>query len=132
MSLRRVMIGCLKLGRDDDHDYLKSGDITITANLADHQTYRLIMPNQPKDYHAAKDYIKTPSLAITQHGAIITQEDTTQTKRSGLFGGITSTINNLFGRTNSATTANQEAIAAISTTIPPNPLTIMRCVLMTT
>ena len=103
-----------KLGRDD-HDYLKSGDITITANLADHQTYRLIMPNQPKDYHAAKDYIKTPSLAITQHGAIITQEDTTQTKRSGLFGGITSTINNLFGRTNSATTANQEAIAAIST-----------------
>ena len=39
----------------------------------------------------------------------------TQTKRSGLFGGITSTINNLFGRTNSATTANQEAIAAIST-----------------
>lgn len=103
-----------KLGRDD-HDYLKSGDITITANLADHQTYRLIMPNQPKDYHAAKDYIKTPSLAITQYGAIITQEDTTQTKRSGLFGGITSTINNLFGRTNSATTANQEAIAAIST-----------------
>lgn len=103
-----------KLGRDD-HDYLKSGDVTITANLADNQTYRLIMPNQPKDYHAAKDYIKTPSLAITQHGAIIAQEDTTQTKRSGLFSGITSTINNLFGRTNSATTANQEAIAAIST-----------------
>lgn len=103
-----------KLGRDD-HDYLKSGDVTITANLADNQTYRLIMPNQPKDYHTAKDYIKTPSLAITQHGAIIAQEDTTQTKRSGLFSGITSTINNLFGRTNSATTASQEAIAAIST-----------------
>ncbi|OOS08026.1 hypothetical protein SAMN02745664_101229 [Moraxella cuniculi DSM 21768] len=98
---------------NSDHDYLKSDNITISADLADNQQYQLIMPNQPNNYNAAKEYAKAPTLAIAHNGSIIAQESTTQS-RTGLLSGITGAIGNMFGRDNQAVNSNQQAIAAIN------------------
>ncbi|VEG13152.1 DUF2057 family protein [Moraxella cuniculi] len=98
---------------NSDHDYLKSDNITISADLADNQQYQLIMPNQPNNYNAAKEYAKAPTLAIAHNGNIIAQESTTQS-RTGLLSGITGAIGNMFGRDNQAVNSNQQAIAAIN------------------
>lgn len=50
--------------RRDEHDYLRSGNVSVTAELADNQTYHLTMPNQPEEYAAAKEYAKRPILAV--------------------------------------------------------------------
>lgn len=110
--------------RHDEHDYLKSGNITVTADLADNQTYNLIMPNQPNNYAAAKEYAKAPSLAISHNGTIIAEESTSE-NRSGILSGITSAIGGIFNRGDLAVRSNQKAIAAINqapaNTAPTNP-----------
>lgn len=100
----------------NNHDYLKSGNITVSADLADNQTYQLIMPNQPNTYSAAKEYAKAPSLAIAQNGQILAQENTSES-RTGIFSGITGAIGGMFGG-ESAVTSNQKAIAAINNQNP--------------
>ncbi|USZ15205.1 DUF2057 domain-containing protein [Moraxella sp. FZFQ2102] len=97
----------------DNHDYLKSGNITVAAELADNQTYQLIMPNQPNTYNAAKDYVKAPSLAIAQNGKIIAQEDSSE-DRNGVFANLTNSIGGIFSRGDSALSANQRTITAIN------------------
>ena len=99
--------------RNDEHDYLKSGNITVTANFADNQTYQLVMPNQPREYQAAKEYAKAPSLAVSHNGRIIAQEDAEESERQGLLSGITGAIGGMFSRGDSAVVSNQKAIAAI-------------------
>ncbi len=96
---------------NNDHDYLKSGNITLAADLADNQTYQLVMPNQPNNYAAAKEYIKSPSLAITHNGQIIARQDDSE-ERTGL---ITNLANSLGGmlRPQGAVASNQATIAAI-------------------
>ncbi len=101
----------------NDHDYLKSGNITITADLADNQTYQLIMPNQPNNYSAAKEYAKAPSLAISHNGTVIAQQDTSE-NRTGILTGITGAIGGMFSRGDSAIISNQKAIAAINNQAP--------------
>ncbi len=101
----------------NDHDYLKSGNVTITVDLADNQTYQLIMPNQPNHYAAAKEYAKAPSLAVSHNGTIIAQENTSE-NRTGILTGITGAIGGMFGRGDSAVVANQKAIAAINSQAP--------------
>ncbi|WP_066800057.1 DUF2057 family protein [Moraxella oblonga] len=95
-----------------EHDYLKSGNITITADLSDGQ-YELIMPNQPNNYHSAKEYAKNPSLAISQQGKILFQENT-QTEREGILSGLGASLGGLFHRDN-AVQANQKVIASLDT-----------------
>lgn len=90
------------------HDYLKSGNITVTADLADNQSYQLVMPNQPNNYHSAKEYAKSPSLAITLNGNVIAQENTSEQRE-----GILSGLGGLFGR-DKGVTANQKAISALN------------------
>lgn len=106
----------------NNHDYLKSGNITITADLADNQTYQLIMPNQPNTYSAAKEYAKAPSLAIAQNGQILAQENTSES-RTGIFSGITGAIGGMFGG-ESAVTSNQKAIAAINSQSATAPVPV--------
>lgn len=96
------------------HDYLKSGNITVTADLSDNQSYTLVMPNQPDSYNLAKEYAKAPSLAITLNGNIIAQE--TQSQQGE---GILSGLGNLFGK-GKAIQANQQAIASLNQTNPPS------------
>ena len=95
-----------------DHDYLKSGNITVTADLQDNQTYQLVMPNQPNNYNAAKEYVKSPTLAVAQNGQVIAQESIVE-DRTGVLSSITQSIGGMFGR-DSAVTSNQRAIAALN------------------
>lgn len=99
-----------------EHDYVKSGNVTITANLADGQ-YELIMPNQPSSYQDAKEYAQNPSLAIAQNGKILFQENDSE-ERTGLLSGLK--IGGLFGRDN-AVADNQKVIASLDN--PPAPKT---------
>lgn len=92
------------------HDYLKSGNITVTAELADNQSYQLIMPNQPNNYQSAKEYAKAPSLAITHNGNIIAQENVSQ-ERAGIFSGLN--LGGLFGK-DKAVNDNQKVIASLN------------------
>lgn len=96
-----------------DHDYLKSGNVTVTVDLADNQSYQLIMPNQPNTYNAAKEYARAPSLAVAHNGQIIAQQDSAD-ERGGILSGVGSTIGGWFGKGDSAIVTNQKAIAAIN------------------
>ena len=95
-----------------DHDYLKSGNITVTADLQDNQTYQLVMPNQPNNYNAAKEYVKSPTLAVAQNGQVIAQESIVE-DRTGVLSSITQSIGGMFGR-DIAVTSNQRTIAALN------------------
>ena len=59
----------------DEHDYLRSGNVSVAAEMADNQTYRLTMPNQPEDYAAAKEYAKRPTLAIQLNNTVIASQE---------------------------------------------------------
>lgn len=98
-----------------EHDYVKSGNVTITATLDDGQ-YELIMPNQPNSYQSAKEYAKNPSLAIAQEGKILVQENTSE-ERAGLLSGIGAGLGGIFQRDN-ALNANQRVIASLEPTTP--------------
>jgi len=94
--------------RNDEHDYLRSGNVTVTAEMQDNQTYRLAMPGQPEKYEEAKQYAKAPTLAVMK-GSQVVSKSTGVVEEGGLFSSITS----LFG-SNDAQMENQKAIAAIN------------------
>lgn len=94
--------------RNDEHDYLRSGNVTVTAEMQDNQTYRLAMPGQPEKYEEAKKYAKAPTLAVMK-GSQVVSKSTGVSEEGGLFSSITS----LFG-SNDAQMENQKAIAAIN------------------
>lgn len=91
-----------------EHDYLKSANLTITADLEDNQTYQLVMPNQPNNYRAAKEYAKNPTLAISQNGKLLAFEQTSE-GHSGVLSALGDSIGRLFGR-HDGITANQRVI----------------------
>jgi len=99
--------------RRDEHDYLRSGNVSVTAQLADNQTYRLTMPNQPEDYEAAKDYAKQPTLAIHQNNTVIASQQGMAGNQGGLFSGLGKAIGGVFGGAGDAELQNQRAIAAL-------------------
>ena len=71
--------------RRDEHDYLRSGNISVAADLADNQTYRLTMPNQPEDYAAAKKYAERPSLAIQHNNTVVASQQSLGGTDSSIF-----------------------------------------------
>lgn len=95
-----------------EHDYVKSGNVTVTATLADGE-FELVMPNQPTSYQSAKEYAKNPSLAIAQNGKIIAQENVSE-ERTGILSGVGVNLGGIFNR-NDALTANQKVIASLDT-----------------
>jgi len=97
----------------DEHDYLRSGNVSVTAQLADNQTYRLTMPNQPEDYEAAKDYADQPTLAIQQNNTIIASQQGMVGNKGGLFSGLGKAIGGVFGGAGDAELQNQRAIASL-------------------
>lgn len=103
-----------------NHDYLKSGNITITIDLSDNQDYKLVMPNQPNTYKTAKEYAKAPSLAVVSQGQIIAQTNNAEERQGILssFGGI----GGIFKR-NDAVYANQKAIASLNQQSPQPAIT---------
>lgn len=99
--------------RQDSHDYLRSANISVAADLTDNQTYRLVMPNQPNDYAAAKAFAKQPTLAIQQNGAIIASQQSSANSNGGIFSGLNKALGGVFGGSSDAQLQNQEAIAAL-------------------
>lgn len=96
-----------------EHDYVKSGNVTVTATLADGE-FELVMPNQPTSYQSAKEYAKNPSLAIAQNGKIIAQENVSE-ERTGILSGVGVNLGGIFNRNNDALNANQKVIASLDT-----------------
>lgn len=92
----------------DNHDYLRSGNVTVTADLEDNQTYRLAMPGQPERYQEAQKYAKSPTLAVMKGSTVVAQTKGS-TEQGGLFSGLSS----IFGG-NDAQIENQKAIAAVN------------------
>ena len=88
------------------------------AVLDDNQSYQLIMPNQPNAYKDAKEYIKAPTLAITQNGKIVAEQKNTGERGGGIVSSIGASISGLFNRGDNAVAANQQAMAAINTAPP--------------
>lgn len=101
--------------RRDEHDYLRSGNITVAADLQDNQTYTLVMPGQPEDYQAAKKYAQNPTLAVQQGNTIIASQTNVASSNGGLFGGLTKAVGGIFGG-GDAQMANQQAIASLEQT----------------
>lgn len=97
----------------DEHDYLRSGNISVAAELADNQTYRLTMPSQPEDYEAAKKYAKSPTLAVQQNNTIIASQQSMAGNDGGIFSGLGKALGGVFGGGNDAQQQNQQAIAAL-------------------
>ncbi len=112
-----------KLPRDE-HDYLRSGNISVTAQLADNQTYRLIMPNQPEDYTAAKEYAERPTLAIQQGNTIIASQQSVNNNNGGIFAGLGKALGGVFGGGEDAEMQNQRAIAALGQSPAPQAQTV--------
>lgn len=104
--------------RNQDHDYLKSDNISLAVELADNQTYELVMPNQPNSYQAAKEYAKSPVLAVAHNGKIIAEQAKTDS-RTGVFASMGASLNGLLGRNQPAVIASQPQ--ATSTPTPATP-----------
>lgn len=105
-----------------EHDYLKSGNVTITVDLADNQTYQLTMPNQPNNYRDAKEYAKAPALAITQNGKVLVSEQKVEA-RTGVLSSLSNSLGGLFGG-DDAVNANQRAIASLNSPVTPTAPTV--------
>ena len=97
----------------DEHDYLRSGNISVVATMSDNQTYRLTMPNQPDDYSAAKEYAEQPTLAVQQNNTVIASQQSMAGNNGGIFSGLGKAIGGIFGGSGDAEMQNQRAIAAI-------------------
>lgn len=94
------------------HDYLRSGNITVTVDLQDNQTYRLAMPNQPEEYRDAKKFAKNPTLAVMLGTQVIASQSS-QIDSGSLLSGLNG---RLFG--GGAVNSNTQAIAAINQSAP--------------
>lgn len=99
--------------RRDEHDYLRSGNISVAAEMMDNQTYRLTMPNQPEDYAAAKEYAEKPTLAVQQGNTVIASQQSVSSG-GGLFSGLGNALGGVFSGGGDAQLQNQRAIAALN------------------
>lgn len=96
----------------DEHDYLRSGNVSVAAEMMDNQTYRLTMPNQPEDYAAAKEYAEKPTLAVQQGNTVIASQQSVSSG-GGLFSGLGNALGGVFSGGGDAQLQNQRAIAAL-------------------
>ena len=99
--------------RRDEHDYLRSGNVSVAAEMVDNQTYRLTMPNQPEDYATAKKYAERPTLAIQLNNTVIASQESVGGNNNSLFSGLGKALGGVFGGSGDAELQNQRAIAAL-------------------
>ncbi len=98
--------------RRDEHDYLRSGNVSVAAEMMDNQTYRLTMPDQPEEYAAAKEYAERPTLAVQQGNTVIASQKSVSSG-GGLFSGLGNALGGVFSGGGDAQLQNQRAIAAL-------------------
>lgn len=99
--------------RGDNHDILRSSNISLPVELADNQTYTLVMAGQPEDYAQAKNYVKQPKLALLQGNTTISTQVGSEDNGSGIFSGLGNVLGGVLGNNTKAVQSNQQAIAAI-------------------
>lgn len=97
----------------DNHDVLRSSNISLPVELADNQTYQLVMEGQPNSYTQAKDYVKKPVLAIVQNGKTLASQQATDSNNSSIFSGLGNALGGVFGGGNKALQSNQQTIASL-------------------
>ncbi len=97
----------------DEHDYLRSGNVSVIAELADNQNYRLSFINQPEEYRAAKEYAEQPTLAIQQNGTVIASQQGMVGNQSGLLSGLGKALGGVFDGGSDAEQQNQRVIASL-------------------
>jgi len=102
--------------RRDEHDYLRSGNVSVAAEMQDNQTYTLSMLGQPEEYRAAKEYVKQPTLAVTQGTTVVASQKGMVNNDSGIFSGLGNALGGIFGGGSDAQAANQRAIASLEQT----------------
>lgn len=101
--------------RGDNHDVLRSSNISVPVELADNQTYVLDMLGQPQDYNAAKEYVKQPTLAVLQGKQVIASQQANASNNGGIFSGLSTALGGVFGGNSKALEANQQTINALGT-----------------
>ncbi len=99
--------------RGDNHDVLRSSNISIPVELTDNQSYDLVMAGQPDDYSRAKDYVKQPTLAVMQNGRTLATQQATDGTGTGIFSGLGNALGGVFGGSSKALESNQQAISAL-------------------
>lgn len=99
--------------RGDNHDILRSSNISLPVELADNQTYTLVMAGQPEAYEQAKNYVKQPKLALLQGNTTISTQVGSEDNGSGIFSGLGNVLGGVLGNNTKAVQSNQQAIAAI-------------------
>lgn len=71
----------------DNHDILRSVEITLPVTLEDNSTYTLDMINQPEKYKQAVKYAEKPTLGLMNKGKVLAQKTAITGSYSG-FGGL--------------------------------------------
>ena len=99
--------------RGDNHDVLRSSNISIPVELTDNQSYDLVMAGQPNDYNRAKDYVKQPTLAVMQNGRTLATQKATDGTGTGIFSGLGNALGGVFGGSSKAVQSHQQAISAL-------------------
>ena len=97
----------------DNHDILRSNNISLPVELADNQTYRLDMLGQPEAYAAAKSYVKQPTLAVLRGNQVVASQQANNSGSGSIFSGMGSALGGVFGNSN-AVAANQQTIDALN------------------
>lgn len=97
----------------DNHDVLRSNNVSIPVELADNQTYTLVMAGQPEAYAQAKDYAKQPTLALLQNGQTLVSQKANAGSNAGLFGSFGGALGGIFGGGSKAVQSNQQTINAL-------------------
>lgn len=100
--------------RGDEHDILRSNNISIPVELQDNRAYTLIMANQPDSYIRAKDYIKKPTLALVDSNSqTVASQQAQGGSDGGIFSGLGSALGGMFGGNSKAVESNQQTINAL-------------------
>lgn len=100
--------------RGDEHDILRSDNVSIPVELQDNRTYTLVMANQPEAYSRAKDYAKKPTLALVDSNSqTIASQQAQGGGEGGIFSGLSSALGGIFGGSSNAVASNQQTIDAL-------------------
>lgn len=99
--------------RSDNHDVLRSSNVSVPVELEDNKTYQLEMAGQPEYYEEAKAYAKQPTLAVLLDGKTIASQQATDSSGKGIFTGLGNALGNVFGGGSKAVQSNQQAIQSL-------------------
>lgn len=96
--------------RHDEHDIVRSGEITVPAMLQDNKTYLLAMPDQPQKYPQAKQYAEKPTLTLSYNGQVLASQQGVKDPNQGIFGSIGGALGGILGLSDTNQTIKAQAI----------------------